>query len=87
MIIHMFGAFFGLALSFMLGRSKPSKDNAAVYHADLFAMVGTVFLWMYWPSFNAAMAWDNPRHRAVVDTVFSLTGSCVVAFLMSYWMR
>ncbi len=42
MIIHSFGAYFGLACSIMLYQSK-AKDhprNSSVYHSDLFAMIG-----------------------------------------------
>lgn len=86
-IIHMFGAYFGLAFSLALGRRAPSPDNASVYHADIFAMIGSVFLWLYWPSFNAVLATGNSRHRAVVNTILSLTGSCVAAFLSSAYFR
>jgi ammonium transporter Rh len=91
MVIHMFGAFFGLSLSFVLQRNWIKEDlsnNASVYHSDMFAMIGTVFLWMFWPSFNGVLgADDEARHVAVVNTVLSLCGSCVAAFLFSNVFR
>ena len=42
MLIHTFGAYFGLGVSFMLFR-KNAKDhsrNSTVYHSDMFAMIG-----------------------------------------------
>ena len=41
-IIHSFGAYFGLALSRMLHDKKvlDSPKEASVYHSDLFAMIG-----------------------------------------------
>lgn len=42
MLIHTFGAYFGLAVSVMLYRKKASDHpkNSSVYHSDLFAMIG-----------------------------------------------
>lgn len=43
---------------------------------------------MYWPSFNGAMAVTPAAFsRAVVNTIMSLTGSCIVTFLLSYVLR
>lgn len=47
------------------------------------AMIGTIFLWMFWPSFNGALATGNSQHRVVVNTVLALTSSCMGAFLTS----
>ena len=46
MIIHTFGAYFGLGVSFMLYNMNATKNprNSAVYHSDLFAMIGTAAL-------------------------------------------
>jgi ammonium transporter Rh len=91
-VVHMFGALFGLALSLALNRkngSSPSNDNnGSAYHSDMFAMIGTVFLWMYWPSFNASPA-DNitQKHRAVVNTVLALAGSGLTGFISSHVLR
>ncbi|MGH0134119.1 UNVERIFIED_CONTAM: hypothetical protein FKN15_004131 [Acipenser sinensis] len=82
MIIHAFGAYFGLAVARILYRPglKNGHDNeGSVYHSDLFAMIGTIFLWMFWPSFNSAIANEgDDQYRAVVNTYFSLA-ACVVA--------
>jgi len=50
-------------------------------------MIGTLFLWLFWPSFNGAIAVGNTAHRAIVNTILSLTGSCVTAFLSSHALR
>ncbi len=45
MVIHTFGAFFGLACARAMTSSKRASsdnaDNSAVYHSDLFAMVSS----------------------------------------------
>lgn len=40
-------------------------------------MVGCLFLFMYWPSFNAILGSGMQQHRAVVNTILSITASCL----------
>ncbi|XP_053129098.1 ammonium transporter Rh type C isoform X2 [Hemicordylus capensis] len=81
MTIHTFGAYFGLTVTAILYRpnldqNKEKQDS--VYHSDLFAMIGTLFLWMYWPSFNSAISnHGDAQHRAAINTYCSLA-SCVL---------
>ncbi|KAB0355154.1 hypothetical protein FD755_022613 [Muntiacus reevesi] len=87
MTIHAFGAYFGLAVAGILYRSKLEEghpNEESVYHSDLFAMIGFLFLWIFWPSFNSAIA-DNEKkqYRAIVNTYFSLAASVVTAYACS----
>lgn len=90
MFVHTFGAYFGLACSMALGKTHAEKDdaqkfNGGEYHSDTFAMIGTLFLWMFWPSFNGALAPFETfaKERVVLNTVISLTFSCGAAFTWS----
>lgn len=88
MFVHTFGAYFGLAVSRVLFRhdvhdEKASKKEGSVYHSDIFAMIGTVFLWLYWPSFNGGLAGDEKQHRAVLNTYYSLIACTIVTFALS----
>lgn len=49
MVIHMFGAYFGLAAAFLMSPRNlfQHEHNASVYHSDIFAMIGTIFLWLF----------------------------------------
>ncbi|KAK1170320.1 ammonium transporter Rh type A-like [Acipenser oxyrinchus oxyrinchus] len=91
MIIHAFGAYFGLAVARILYRPglKNGHDNeGSVYHSDLFAMIGTIFLWMFWPSFNSAIADEGEdQYRAVVNTYFSLAACVVAAYAISSFVE
>merc|ERR1712038_738501 len=88
-VVHVFGAYFGLAASRVLTRSSWTWDpqNAAVYHSDMFAMIGTIFLFVFWPSFVAAPAGEYDQERAIIATLLSLVGSAVTSFVMSQFMR
>ena len=45
--------------------------------------LGTIFLWLFWPSFNAGLAVGDAQHRAVINTYYSLAACCVTAFAVS----
>ncbi|XP_004388537.1 ammonium transporter Rh type B [Trichechus manatus latirostris] len=87
MTIHTFGAYFGLVLSRALYRPRLEKSKhrqGSVYHSDLFAMIGTIFLWLFWPSFNSAPTTlgDGPR-RTALNTYYSLSASTLSTFALS----
>jgi len=90
MSIHLFASTFGLACSFMIEQDddrKKIKGHAENYKTtpttDTIAMIGTLFLWCFWPSFNAlGAATDIDNQRAVTNTILSLASSCVVAFCL-----
>ncbi|TMW63145.1 hypothetical protein Poli38472_002086 [Pythium oligandrum] len=87
MVIHTFGAFFGLALTLQIGAPGASEQehNRSRYTSDIVAMIGTLFLWMYWPSFNAALVPSDGfrQERAVVNTLLSIAASCAATFAAS----
>eukprot|EP00475_Leptophrys_vorax_P004965 TRINITY_DN1298_c0_g1_i1.p1 TRINITY_DN1298_c0_g1~~TRINITY_DN1298_c0_g1_i1.p1 ORF type:complete len:479 (+),score=117.87 TRINITY_DN1298_c0_g1_i1:84-1439(+) len=88
MVLHMFGGFFGLAASAGLAgiyerNSKRSGPQSSAYVSDLIAMVGTVFLFIYWPSFNAAVFGGYQQSRAIINTILALTSSAMCAFFVS----
>jgi ammonium transporter Rh len=91
MVIHAFGAFFGLTVCYLL-KSRAQLKNpsmSANYFSDITSFLGTVFLWMYWPSFNSAFAevGSTRQTRAIINTVFSLSGSVITSFLFSFYLR
>uniref|UniRef100_A0A8B9KE82 Rh family, C glycoprotein b n=1 Tax=Astyanax mexicanus TaxID=7994 RepID=A0A8B9KE82_ASTMX len=87
MVIHTFGAYFGLSISWVLYRPNlkdSSKLNGSVYHSDVFAMIGTLFLWMFWPSFNSAICLHGDgQHRAAINTYLSLAATVLTTFAIS----
>lgn len=40
MLVHVFGAYFGLAVSCVLRRDVTSEKEGASYNSDIFAMIG-----------------------------------------------
>ncbi|CAO4379923.1 unnamed protein product [Caenorhabditis nigoni] len=85
-IVHAFGAYFGLACAKGFGKKEQRghQNEGSTYHTDIFAMIGAIFLWIYWPSFNAAVAaTDDARQRAVANTFLSLCACTMTTFLVS----
>merc|ERR1712216_81659 len=88
--VHMFGAYFGIGVSIVLGRLDKFKKHvceemggSSRYDTDVFAMIGTLFLWILWPSFNGALAEGDGQFRVVINTVLALCASCMSAYTMS----
>ncbi|KAM4567980.1 ammonium transporter Rh type B [Fundulus diaphanus] len=87
MTIHTFGAYFGLMVTRILYRPnlhKSKHKNSSVYHSDMFAMIGTIYLWMFWPSFNSAITeHGDPQHRTAMNTYYSLAACTMSTYAMS----
>ncbi|KAM3594634.1 uncharacterized protein V6R79_011242 [Siganus canaliculatus] len=90
MLLHIFGAFFGLTLSWILYSEESVKhfekekfDRKSI----LFSMLGTVFLWMFWPSFNSVLVEGRVGGKvpgeAVYNTYLALAVSAVTAAAVS----
>lgn len=86
---HMFGAYFGLAVAMVLTGSNEMYHQrvspATGYAYDLFSLIGTLFLWVYWPSFvgGAAGADSDQQQRAIVATILALAASTIITFYLS----
>ena len=87
--IHTFGAYFGLAISFTDRKRDYGKDCTQArqnsnHVSDDFSLLGTLMLWIYWPSFNSVAVNNRAgRDRASLNTYLSMTASTVTAFVLS----
>jgi len=81
-LVHMFGAYFGLAVSRMIFSRKVCMSQALSMSnkTEMYAFMGTLFLWVYWPTLNASFAEGPAQHRAISNTYYALAASCVSAF-------
>ncbi|XP_063385494.1 ammonium transporter Rh type A-like [Cydia fagiglandana] len=98
MAIHAYGAFFGIAVSGAWVCCRKKKDQPQddgghplekpSYMTDVTSMIGSAFLFIYWPSFNAALTrTDSDYQRAVVNTYLSLAACSVATFALSAFLR
>ena len=87
-IIHAFGAYFGIGLTLALTtgqqRGQSIESDAT---SDRFAMLGSMVLWLFWPSFCSAIVPIEEMPRTVVNTVLSLSGATLSTYLLSTLFR
>lgn len=87
-IIHAFGAYFGLGLSIALTtelqRSQPIESDAT---SDRFAMLGSMVLWLFWPSFATAIVPFEEMPQTVVNTVLALCGATLSTYFLSSYFH
>ena len=85
MTIHMFGAYFGMAVSRVMGPPLDTSNASTNAISDVLSLLGTALLWVYWPSFVGATETANAdsESRCVIHTVLALLGSTVATFFMS----
>ncbi|XP_075593399.1 ammonium transporter Rh type B isoform X5 [Balearica regulorum gibbericeps] len=85
--IHTFGAYFGLMVSRILHQphtDKRKEQQDTGHQPDIFAVVGTIYLWIFWPSFTSATTVrHNAEPWAVLNTYFSLAASTLATFVLS----
>ncbi|XP_041069373.1 rh blood group, D antigen [Carcharodon carcharias] len=85
MYLHLFGAVFGLVVSRVLyrpGLKNGHEKEGSFPISDLYSMIGTIFLWIFWPSFNAALL-DMDREKAVFNTYYTMAACTVTVFAIS----
>jgi ammonium transporter Rh len=109
MVIHMFGAYFGLAagkflsppdtrkratyrvfvilLFFFMLFAQNKRYAGASYTSDTFSMIGSIFLWLCWPSFNSALVPLERQYLAILNTFLSLVAATLMTFATSRLFR
>lgn len=90
MVIHAFGAYAGLTVSLILSRmTKPTSKPLTNYFSNVYTFIGTLFLWMFWPSFNFGVAAQTPftKTQIITNTILSLAGSCMGTFAASAYVK
>nr|XP_020014295.1 RH-like protein isoform X4 [Castor canadensis]XP_020014296.1 RH-like protein isoform X4 [Castor canadensis] len=92
MYIHVFAACFGLTVAWYFlkplckGLDKKAQRERVQMATipSLFAMLGTLFLWIFWPRFNSALLnIPSEKKNAVFNTYYALAVSTVTATSMS----
>jgi ammonium transporter Rh len=86
MFIFTFGAWYGIGISWILNYTdaRVSHNYVTDVNSNSFSLIGTLFLWCFFLSFNSALA-ENAfaANIAITNTYFCLIGSVLGAYLAS----
>ncbi|GAN35032.1 MAG: ammonium transporter [Candidatus Brocadia sp. AMX2] len=87
-VIHQFGAYFGLGVIVRMTTSEDfNKKIESDKISNQFSMLGSMVLWIFWPSFCSAPAEISKMPLAAVNTVLALCGATVSTYLTSTMIR
>ena len=87
-VIHTFGAYFGLGLAIALTHTRHmSQPIESDDTSDRFSMLGSMVLWIFWPSFCSAIVPAEQLPRTVIATVLALCGATLATYVMSAVLR
>ena len=87
-LIHAFGALFGLGVVMTMTSEQefgtPIESDAT---SDQFSMLGSMVLWLFWPSFCAGLVAPELVPHTAVNVVLSLCGATIVTYFASVQLR
>jgi ammonium transporter Rh len=87
-VIHAFGSYFGLGLAVALTSANDQDFPIESDHtSDQFSMLGSMVLWIFWPSFCSAVVPPDQMPRTVINTLMALCGATIVTYLTSRLFR
>lgn len=86
--IHVFGAYFGMGLALVLSnqvhRNTPIESDAT---SDRFSMIGSMVLWIFWPSFCSAIVPQAQFAQTVINVILALCGATLCTYFTSLILR
>lgn len=87
-LIHAFGALFGFGL-IMTMTTKKEFDTAIESDevSDRFSMLGSMVLWLFWPSFCAALVPVAKVPQTVLNVVIALCGATLATYITTCILR
>ncbi len=87
-VIHTFGAIFGFGLIFSLTRKNEyHKEVESDSTSDRFSLLGSMMLWVFWPSFCAALVEPKDLISTITNVILALCGSTLITYLASLTIR
>lgn len=87
-VIHAFGAYFGLGVvANTYSKFKNNSSCESSKNSNMFALLGSMMLWIFWPSFTSAIVAPQRVVLTSINTIFALCGATLATYLFSKIIR
>jgi ammonium transporter Rh len=87
-IIHAFGAYFGLGLAIgLINKRQRDLEITSDATSDRFSMIGSMVLWLFWPSFCSAVVPTEQFAATAINTILALCGATVATYVFTLIFR
>ena len=87
-VIHAFGAIFGLGVAIsMTTKNEYDTSIEADATSDRFSMLGSMILWVFWPSFCAALVLPEEVVMTAINVILALSGATLATAFASLKLR
>ncbi len=87
-VIHAFGAYFGLGVvanTMAKFEEGPQAENNPT--SNQFCLIGSMVLWIFWPSFTSALVAPEQVVLTAINTVFALCGATLATYIFTRILR
>ncbi|MCI2062173.1 MAG: ammonium transporter [Eubacteriaceae bacterium] len=87
-VIHAFGAYFGLGVvAFTDKKFAGCPECESSKTSNMFCLLGSLVLWVFWPSFTSAIVDPSRVILTVINTVFALAAASLATYVFSKLIR
>ena len=87
-VIHAFGALFGLGVVMtMTTKQEFEQPIEADATSDRFSLLGSMILWLFWPSFCAALVPPELVPHTAINVILALSGATLATYFASVALR
>lgn len=87
-VIHAFGAYFGLGvIANTLKKFSQDPECECDKLSNQFCLLGSMILWLFWPSFTSAIVAPERVVLTAINTVFALCGATFATYVFSKIIR
>ena len=87
-VIHAFGALFGLGVIMtMTTKDEMEIPIEADDTSDRFSLLGRMILWLFWPSFCAALVSPELVPHTAINVILALCGATIATYFASVSLR